>query len=189
MLRTPNLGRASLIDVQFERVEEYDYTIFSEADIKLFARVNNDLEDVLISDIIDEVSDLAQTELNTSFQPRKVTATFESFASETKIPYGPVLDILSISRLDKDEEEEIEGWYRRGDLLYFDTVYGYDSPYYRQGLEVEYLAGYLQIPAGIKNGLRQAITTSLEDREDNVLGSVSEIPSNSRRKLLKFRRY
>jgi hypothetical protein len=189
MLRTPDHGRASLARTEFERLEEYDDEAVTLSEAKLWAAIDTDDFDVAVFDAIDGVIDLVQEDLNCSLVPRKVTATFESFATETRLPYGPVLDVFSVKRLDMDEEIDIEGFYRRGDSLYFDQVFGYEHPFFRQGLEVIYLAGYHEIPFGIKQGLKQAILTTLNDREDNAMGAVSEIPSNSRRKLMKYRRY
>ena len=188
-LTTPNYGRAVLVKREFEPLEQYDNTIIGLTEAKLWAGVDGNELDGIIDSNIAEAIDLVQEELNLSLNIRKVTATFESFAAETKLPNGPVVDVLSVKRLDKAESDDVDGWYRRGDSLYFETVYGYEHPYYRQGLEVEYLAGFLEIPKGLKAGIRQMMLTILNDREDTVMGGVTEIPSNSRKKLMKYRRY
>ena len=188
-LTTPDYGRAILVRREFESLEQYDNDIITLPEAKIWAAVDGDDIDFIIDSNIREAIDLVQEELNLSLNIRKVTATYESFAAETKLPNGPVVDVLSVTRLDKDQAHDVTGWYRRGDSIYFERVYGYEHPYYRQGLEVEYLAGYLQIPVGLKAGIRQMMLTILNDREDTVLGGVTEIPSNSRRKLMKYRRY
>ena len=190
-LTTPDYGKAVLVRREFEALEQYDNAIITLTQAKLWAGVDGDELDGIIDDNIQEAMDLVQEELNLSLNIRKVTATFESFAAETRLPNGPVVDVLSVKRLDKGEVHDIEGWYRRGDSIYFETVYGYEHPYYRQGLEVEYLAGFWEVPAGLRAGIRQMMLTILNDREDVIMGGVgmSEIPSNSRRKLMKYRRY
>jgi len=188
-LTTPDYGKAVLVRREFEALEQYDDAIITLTQAKLWAGVDGDELDGIIYDNIQEAIDLVQEELNLSLNIRKVTATFESFAAETRLPNGPVVDVLSVTKLDGDDTETITGYYTRGDSIYFDTVYGYEHPYYRQGLEVEYLAGFWTIPAGLRAGIRQMMLTILNDREDTVLGGVTEIPSNSRRKLMKYRRY
>lgn len=188
-LTTPDYGKAVLVKREFETLEQYDNTIISVATAKLWAGFDESEFDDIIEGNIEEAIDLVQEELNISLNIRKITATFESFSAETKLPNCPLVDVLSVTRLDKDETETITDYYTRGDSIYFDKVYGYSHPYYRQGLEVEYLAGYLEIPKGLIAGIRQMMLTILNDREDTVLGGVTEIPSNSRRKLMKYKRY
>lgn len=188
-LTTPNYGRAVLVKREFEALEQYDTSILTLPKARLWAGIDGEEYDGILTDNIEEAIDLVQEELNLSLNIRKVTATYESFAAETKLPNGPVVDVLSVTRLDKGDTETVTGYYRRADSLYFETIYGYEHPYYRQGLEVEYLAGFWEIPKGLRAGIRQMMLTILNDREDTVLGGVTEIPSNSRRKLLKYRRY
>lgn len=186
MLRTLNRGRASLVSVDREAVEGYGASV---PFVKDWARIDGDLEDDLIEALVGEVIDLAEEETRTLFSVQKVTAVYDSFAAETRLPFGPVVDVLSVTRLDRDETEDIEGSYRRGDYLYFEKVYGYEHPFYRQGLEVEFLAGHIEMPKGLQLAIRQAFLTAYEDRQDNVLGSADTIYSNSRRKFLKYKRY
>lgn len=189
-LTTPDYGKAVLVGREFEALEQYDQSILTLSKAKLWAGIDEAEYDDLLTDIIDESLDLVQEELNLSLNIRKVTATFDSFAAETRLPNGPVQDVLSVTRLDGDDTKSIEGWYRRGDSIYFNTLYGYEHPYYRQGLEVEYLAGFWEIPKGLRAGIRQMMLTILNDREDTVVGTIAGyMPETSRKKLLKYKRY
>lgn len=188
-LTTPNYGRAVLVGRDFEVLSQYDADIITLDEARLWASVDGNEYDDLIYGIIEEAIDLVQEELNISLNIRKVTATYESFSAQTKLPNGPVVDVLGVKRLDGDEEHNVTDYFRRGDTLYFEKVYGYDHPYYRQGLNVEYLAGFLEVPKGLRSAIRQMALTILNDREDNVLGSVVEIPSSSRKKMMKYKRY
>lgn len=180
MLRTPNTGRASIVS----KKKSGNDTIISF--VKDWSRIDGDTDDMLIAEMIGEVLDLAEEETNTLFSVQDCEAVYDSFASETKLPYGPVVEVDSVKRLDKDEEHEIEGWYLRGDYIYFDKVYGYEHPYYRQGLKVEFKAGFEEIPRGVELGLRQSFLTNYEDRQDNVQGQAGRIYTNSRKKFMKY---
>jgi hypothetical protein len=186
MLRTRDTGSVSLVSVKREPVEGYGASV---SFVKDWARIDGNLEDSLIESVVSEVIDLAEEEIRTLFSIQKVTAIYDSFAAQTKLPFGPVVDVLSVERLDVDQSHDIENWYIRGDYLYFDKVYGYEHPYYRQGLEVEFLAGFIEMPKGLQLAIRQSFLTEYEDRQDNVLGSADRIYSNSRKKFLKYKRY
>lgn len=188
-MRSRDYGKSILSRTKFKDLEESVEAILSLSDVKDWAKITHDLEDSMIQGAIDDIIGVTQEEMNFSLYPREIVATYESFAAETRLPYGPVIEISKVERLDRGDKKSITDYYLKGDSIYFDKTYAYDSPYYRQGLEVTYTAGYDFIPKGILLPLKQAILTAINDREDNVLGGVTEIPSNSRRKLLKFKRY
>src|SRR5690625_429738 len=181
-MRTLDYGRAILVDVEFDGDT---LAPFNDEEIERWVK----FADPDAAEVAAEITDLAQEMLSCSISERTVIAEFETYAAATKLPYGPVQEIEEVVQLNRGAENEITGYHVRGDTIYFAESSGADHPYYRAGLRVTYRAGYRQIPAGLKAGLRQAIATALSDRQDNVLGAASEIPTSSRKKLLKWRRY
>lgn len=187
MLKTSNKGWASLVEAIRTPDEGSEPDV---AFVKEWARLDDSHPDVeLAESVVLEVIDLAEQETGTLFSKQIVTATYDSFAHETRLPFGPVEEILSVCRLDRNQRHPITGWYDRGDYIYFESIYGYEHPYYRQGLEVKYKAGMGEVPLGLQLAIRQAMLTDFEDRQDNALGSAARIYSNSRRKFMKYRRF
>lgn len=174
-LRTLDRGQTRLVGVKFEDIEEYSPILVSLEDAKLWARVDGDDEDDLIEMIIDESIDQAQEITNSSFSPRKVIATFSSVADEVYLPYGPVIDVLSV----KDGEDDIEFEFEN-EALRIES---------RGACVVTYLAGYEPVPDGVKLALRKMIASAYDDREDAVMGGVSEMPNSSRKILMRYRRF
>lgn len=182
MLRTVDKGRASLVSVHREGG---DLTIPL---LKEWARIDG-IDAAIVDVTAQEVVDLAEEEINVLFSEQEVTAVYDSFAAETKLPFSPVVEIHSVKRLDKDEEHEVD-FYRRGNYLYFDKVYGYEHPYYRQGLKVVYTAGHSELPKGLQLAIRQSFLTAYEDRQDQTIGTMTQrVYNNSRRKFLKYKVY
>jgi len=54
---------------------------------------------------------------------------------------------------------------------------------------VTYLAGYEPVPSGVILALRKMIASAYDDREDAVMGGVSEMPNYSRKILMRYRRF
>ena len=174
-LRTVDRGQTRLVGVKFEDTEESAPVLVSLEDAKLWARVDGDDEDDLIEMIIDESIDQAQEITNSSFFPRKVIATFSSVSDEVYLPYGPVIDVISV----KDGEDDIEFTFEN-EALRIES---------RGACVVTYLAGYEPVPDGVILALRKMIASAYDDREDAVMGGVSEMPNYSRKILMRYRRF
>jgi len=157
-------------------LEEPDRSLFTIEQIKAWGAIDGTAMDEMIQEAIDGMVDLAQEELNISILPRTVQATYESTIGVVSPPYGPIIEIESVKDLSGDDM----GYRMVGDLIY---------PAKKSGCVITYQAGHETPPKGIEQALKQAILTAINDREDNALGGVSRIPTSSRRKLMKYRRY
>jgi len=183
-LTTPNYGYNRLISVTHEDIAAGDYIALAEA--KLWLRVDHDEEDSLIQELLGDAIAQAETIMGRSLIEKTYTAIWASFSAEVPVPFAPIDEIISVHRINQGEEVEITGYYVIADRLRFETVYGDSHPYYQQGLKVVYTAKADSVP--VKTAIKQMLLTNYEDRQDNA-DSIMEVPSNSRKKLMRFRRY
>lgn len=181
-LITPDFGRNALNQVT-QSNESGDYVTLAQA--KLWCKANDD-EDALIQGLIDDAVRSAEQTMGRSLISKRYTAIWDSFSADVRVPFTPVSEIVSIHRLDRGEEIEVTAYYRIGDSLRFDKVYGYSHPYYQQGLKVVYDAGIDDV--SVTGAIKQMILTNYEDRQDNA-DNIMEVPSSSRKKLIQYKRY
>jgi len=182
-LTTPDYGRNRLIEV-VSSDPKGEYISLSNA--KLWLRKDGDDEDDLITEALDDVIGQAETMMGRSLIEKTYTATYATFSAEVPVPFAPIDEIISVHRLNQGEETAITGYYVIADRLRFETVYGDSHPYYQQGLKIVYTAKADSVP--VKTAIKQMLLTNYEDRQDNA-DSIMQVPSNSRKKLLKFKRY
>ena len=179
-MRTITQGRNELDRVEFSDQGDMPVTI---PDVKLWMRREGVQEDVQIDELVESVVDELMMITNSSLISQTITAVYHSYAREIPLPYGPVTAITSVKSLDRGEETTFttDDYYLQGDTLFM-------RRFKNTGLEVVYTSsGYF--PNGLRNALYQAVLTNYNDREDNVLGGVTKIPNNSRRKALRYKRY
>lgn len=182
-LTTPDYGVNRLRSVESSDSSGAYITL---PDAKLWLRKDGNDEDTLIKDLINAAVAEAESILGRSLVEKRYTAIWTTFSAEVVLPFTPVSEIISVERIDRGELKEITGYYRIADSLRFEKVYGVSSPYYQQGLKVVYDAGVSDV--GVKSAIKQMILTNYEDRQDNA-DQIMEVPSNSRKKLLRFKRY
>lgn len=179
-LKTYHFGNTILDKVEFSSKDDVDLSFL---DVKDWAK-SVDADDSVLTDVMYGVVDEYSQMLNASLVDQTVTATFQSYGKEVKLPYSPVISVTTVKSLDEGVKTDIEtdNYYLQGDSLFFEVLEN-------TGLEVVYEAGYGTLPSGLKQALKQAILTAYNDREDNALGGVSNIPSNSRKRALRYKRY
>jgi hypothetical protein len=127
-----------------------------------------------------------------SFQliEKTVIAEWEVYAQRVDLPLYPVQSVSSVKTINNEGTETTltvgVDYYVQGDAIVFNLVNGYDAPFQRLRLKVEYVAGFSTIPSGIVIGLKKAILSSYEDRQDLVEGNVSELPNSSKTYFKKY---
>ena len=116
---------------------------------------------------------------------RQVTATFSvarDGQAKLELPYKPATDITSV----QDEDGEDLDYTQEGNWIVLDNEFSGDT------ITVIYTAGLYEsddeIDGQIKLGLLKYISSSYDDRDDTVMGSVTEMP-NSSKKLWEPYRY
>lgn len=189
-LRTYDEGRNVGLDYSFTNTGSAPV---STADVKSWAKVDTTDDDSLISDLIDEVIDLVERRYNFTIIDKTVTATWESYARSVSLPLGPVDSITTVKRVDHEGTETTltvnEDYILRGDELVFKEIYQYEREYHRMKLEAVYDTSWATLPNGIKLGLKKAILSNYEDRQDNFAGAITELPNSSKQILRQFKRY
>lgn len=184
-LSTPDYGRNGVLTVTHTATGTNTSTdIVSTADAKAWMKVDTSADDSLIADLVAEVIDIVEQEYSFQLIEKTVTASWESYAKRVELPLFPVKSITSVKSISSDGTETAltanVDYYLQGDSLIFSEIDPYAYPYDRIRLKVVYTAGYDPIPNGIILGLKKAILSSYEDRQDLVEGSVKELPNSSK---------
>lgn len=176
-LTTPDYGKNRLVKVDSADVSD-EYITLTQA--KLWLRKDGTDEDTLIQEALNEAIETAETMLGRSLREKRYTAIWSEFKIEVPLPYVPVSEIVSVQRIDGNGDfETITDYYLLGDSIIFKKRYS-------GGLKVVYDTGVDSSP--VKGAIKQMLLTNYEDRQDNA-EMIMEIPSNSRKKLMRYKRY
>ena len=190
-LKTPDYGLNGVVTVSNTATGTNASTaVLSTADAKAWMKVDTSADDSLIADLVAEVIDIVEQTYSFQLIEKTVTAEWEMYAKRVDLPLFPVQSLSSVKTITNEGTETTltagSDFYLQGDTLIFNTLYDYSEPYQRLRLKVVYTAGYTSIPNGIKIGLKKAVLSSYEDRQDLVEGSVNELPNGSK---AHFKRY
>lgn len=181
-LKTTSQGTNELDKVTFSSQGAMPVSV---ADAKLWMRREGvTAEDNLITDLIEDVVDEFMKLTNSSLISQTITAVYSAYGREINLPYAPIATITSVKTLDEGTETTLtvtDDYYLQGDTLFMKNLQD-------TGLEVVYTSNG-DFPNGLRNAVFQALLTNYNDREDNVLGGVTKIPNNSRKKALRYKRY
>jgi uncharacterized phiE125 gp8 family phage protein len=181
-MKSVNHGNNILEKITFSDKGDMPITILEAKE--WLRRQGQGCEDDIVESLIEDVIDEMEVITNSSLVSQTITAVYETYGDTISLPYSPVSAITSVKTLYKGVETTLTAstdYYLQGDTLYMLNV-GYT------GLEVVYTSGGY-FPNGLRNAVYQAILTNYNDREDNVLGGVTKVPNNSRRKALRYKRY
>jgi uncharacterized phiE125 gp8 family phage protein len=190
-IKTPDYGRNGIVTVSTTETGTNDSTdVLSTADAKAWMKVDTSADDSLIADLVAEVIDTVEQTYSFQMIEKTVTASYEMYGKRVDLPLFPVQSISTVKTITNDGTETTltagNDFYLQGDTLIFNTLNDYSEPYQRIRLQVVYVAGFDPIPNGIKIGLKKAVLSSYEDRQDLVEGSVNELPNGSKSH---FKRY
>jgi len=190
-LATPDYGQNGVVTVSTTETGTNASTdVLSTADAKAWMKVDTSADDSLIADLVAEVIDIVEQTYSFQLIEKTVVAEYESFARRIELPLFPVQSITSVKTVDDDGTETTltsgTDYYLTGDALVVNQIHDNEIPFSRVRLKVTYVAGYSNIPNGIIIGLKKAVLSSYEDRQDLVEGSVNELPNGSKQH---FKRY
>lgn len=153
------------------RTQQPDSEPISLAEAKLFLRVDHSDDDALIATLISAVRSHAEEYLRKSLASQTWKLTYEDYAPLcTPLPHGPVMEILSVIRRDRQGIATIvdAATYHlnaRADQLHFDSmVMAYE-------VEVLYEAGYgevEEVPASVRQGMLLHLATLYENRTGGI---------------------
>ena len=176
-LTTPDYGKNRLQSVE----SSDDSGVYISLDqAKLWLRKDGTDEDALIQEALDEAIETAESILWRSLKAKTYTAIWSEFTLEVPLPFVPVSEITSVQRIDSDGElKNITDYHVLADSIIF-------RKRYTGGLKVVYDSGVDNSP--VKGAIKQMLLTNYEDRSDQA-DQIMEVPSNSRKKLMRFKRY
>ena len=156
-------------------------------------KVETSDDDSLIASLVTETINTVEQQYSFQLIEKTVTAEYETYAARVDLPLFPVQSVSSVKTINHEGTETTltagNDFYLTGDTLVFNTVHGYDAPYQRLRLKVVYTAGFTSIPSGITVGLKKAVLSAYEDRQDLVEGSVSVLPNSSKTYFKKYTKF
>jgi uncharacterized phiE125 gp8 family phage protein len=149
------------------------------AEVKLHLELDDTRYDAMVTDLMRAARDYAEKHTSKFFAPRTITEYFDYWPSCTfDLSYNPVTAVNAIRYL--TQQYTIETWsadnYR---LDLFSSVArvskrenaSYPSlPNEINSVQVEYVTGFVEAPAMVKQAMKMLIAFWYENREDDVIG-------------------
>ena len=180
-----NLQRRIITDLSTEPV--------SVTEAKLFCRVTGTDEDPLFAILIKSARQALEQYTSSSFGEKTIHLTFvETPKDDTyEIPYGPVISIDKVYRIDEEGvEDELtlnSDYYVLGDQDAIIKISRYWSSgnYTSTSIRIEYTAGYGDtatetLPEPLKLAILKQIATDYELRENISLGGATVLSNESK---------
>jgi len=193
-IRTPDYGLNGVVTVSSVATgTNTSSDVLSTADAKSWMKVETSDDDSLIASLVTETINTVEQQYSFQLIEKTVTVEYETYSARVDLPLFPVQSVSSVKTINHEGTETIltagDDFYLTGDTLVFNTVHGYDAPYQRLRLKVVYTAGFTSIPSGITVGLKKAVLSAYEDRQDLVEGSVSVLPNSSKTYFKKYTKF
>ena len=167
----------------------------SVAEAKLYCKVQDTADDALFPVLITSARRMLEKYTMTSFAEKTLHATWVEVprTNYVELPYGPVISIDHIYRIDHEgNEEELvlnSDYYVMGDqdAIIKITSYWSSGMVYVNSIRVEYKAGYgnaatEDLPEELKLAILKQVATDYELRE-NIVAGVTTVLSNESKVL------
>ena len=167
-------------------------TFLTTAEVKNYLRVDYDVDDTIIDDLIEASYDAFEGYTNRSIRNYRIEAVWEQFGVSVDLPYMPVnfgSSAVSVTSVEYSFEDGTKNdvtsvWEQVGGsirVLKPETI----APGYR--LYVEYTIANPTIPRKLKIGLLKWIATNYEDRQNTADFNVYEVPNSSKHLWAEYR--
>lgn len=167
----------------------------SVAEAKLYCKVQDTADDTLFSTLITSARRMLEKYTMTSFAEKTIHATWVEVPKQNyvELPYGPIISVDHIYRIDEEgTEEELtlnSDYYVLGDQDAIVKI----VPYWSSGtglvnsIRAEYKAGYdnaatEDLPMELKLAILKQVATDYELRE-NIVAGVTTVLSNESKVL------
>lgn len=158
-------------------------TFITAFDAKKFGKIEDSIDNDTVNDALQAVISEAEEITKKLFSVRTVVARYNRGDYELSMPYGPVVSVESVQYIESDGTTSLGKFLQIGNVVRLLNYKG-------GAVVIEYTAGYNDVPAPIKQAVKQAFLTAYEDRQDNVIGTISGmIPTSSRKRLMRYRMY
>lgn len=182
-----NLQTRIITDIVIEPV--------SVAEAKLYCKVQDTADDTLFSTLITSARRMLEKYTSCSFAEKTIHATWVEVPKQNyvELPYGPIIAIDKIYRIDHEgTEEELtlnSDYFVMGDqdAIIKITSYWSSGMVYVNSIRVEYKAGYgnaatEDLPEELKLAILKQVATDYELRE-NIVAGVTTVLSNESKVL------
>ena len=173
------------VQIKTDLVEE-PVTLYS---MKEYLNVDYQSWDSLISVLISGARTKLERYTGCSFGTKTLVATFQQVADNIDIPYGPIQSITHVKSID---ETGVKTTLVAGtdylvtgnnfkNIRFYNVVEG--------PIEIEYVAGYVSLPADLKVAIMKQVGIDFEYRE-NVLDSsaATELSNGAKQAAASYRR-
>jgi uncharacterized phiE125 gp8 family phage protein len=160
------------------------------AEAKAFLRVDGTDEDALIGSLISVARGVCETYAGLSFAAQTRVVKLDRFyCKDIILPYGPVNTITSIEYSDEDgNAQTVTEGYTLDTQSGLSKIRVTDSwPYtdrIMNNVVVTYTTGYAVIPEVVKHAIKMTVATLYENRQDEIVGTSSQVLSWSSQALL-----
>lgn len=163
----------------------------SLADAKLFLRVENSLEDDLISLLITAARQHAERYTGRTIGAQTFDTYYDSLEDDVDLPRGPLTAVAGVYYTDTAGVETL--W--PSSAYYIDLAGGRICPLdgwptarEYAGYRVRYTAGYATVPEGIRAAILRIVSDLYEHRQDVMSRSISyELPMSAAVLLAPYR--
>jgi len=167
----------------------------SVAEAKLYCKVQDTADDTLFSTLITSARRMLEKYTMTSFEEKTIHATWVEVPKQNyvELPYGPIISVDHIYRIDEEgTEEELtlnSDYYVLGDQDAIVKIVSYWSSgtILVNSIRAEYKAGYdnaatEDLPMELKLAILKQVATDYELRE-NIVAGVTTVLSNESKVL------
>ena len=162
-------------------------TFLTTAEVKNYIRVDYDVDDSFIDDLIEAAYDAFEGFTSRSLRTYTIEAVWEQFGASVDLPYAPVTSVTSVEyRFEDGTNNDVTSiWEQVGDEI---RVLKPEQVAYGNRLVVTYETGYTTIPRKLKVGLLKWIASNYEDRQDIMAGTIiAEMPNGSKHMWAEYR--
>ena len=141
--------------------------------------VHTETDEVLIASLIAGIREQVEQRIGRLLVQRSVTAQWSKVPEGASLPFPPHDSITEVRLLDRQGDTEVltsDDWYTRG----LDDLKVFPSGGAPHGLEVDYTAGYQDVPKALKMQMLRDIASRYDHRSQTKIGrSVIELPDPS----------
>jgi len=146
---------------------------------KDYLRINNNVEDTLIGELITSARQRLEGFTGRSFGAKTIKVRFEYVDGWVELPYSPITSITSVEN-------------DAGDTLTYESKGLEVKEVFcnaNNGVIITYVAGYTTLPKALKEAILKEVSTSYENRENYVIGeSVNGLSNGAKQLAQRFSR-
>jgi hypothetical protein len=188
LLFTPSNGSFTGYSVQLTTGGITEPVTLQEA--KDYARIDGFTEDTLITSLITMARTHCESYIGKCIVSKTVTIDSFTFPYQFQMPYGPLTNVLNISKcvtIDQNGVETPLNYQVNAGLFPKLFILGGAQSY---KFKLVYTAGFTTVPEDIKLAIKMLVNTLYERREDVVVGTiVADFPLGVKALLMPYKTY